>query len=347
MNYRKKKNTFLLCVFIVIFSFNESIQGQNLEFTERTGADNPLENVTTVSSTISSPVDIDNDGDFDLFIGDASGVVRFYKNVGTEEEPNLYEEQIGVSNPLNSVALDAKVLPVFVDIDGDLDLDVFLAGKNKIVYYKNTGSISNPVFQEQLDENNSLSLVTNIGNRGYFTSFVDIDYDDDLDVFIGWIDFDISDSQGILFYKNTGTKFMPAYENQEGSDNPFLTFNKLYPIPTFVDIDGDVDLDVFVEKGNGEYLFYENTTNDPTISTGELLLDPAPMYPNPAQKQVTFTIEEDTQVRLFTMAGIEVYRTILTKEKRTINVQPFESGIYLVLIASEKVKITKKLVVKK
>jgi hypothetical protein len=348
MNNWKKERVSLLWVFVVFFSFYGSLQSQKLQFTERTGNENPLENVTTVSSTISSPVDIDNDGDFDLFIGNTTGTILFYKNIGTEENPNLFEEQIGVSNPLNSVALDAKVLPVFVDIDGDLDLDAFLGGKNKIVYYKNTGSISNPIFQKQLLENNPLSSLNNIGSSDYFTSFVDIDHDADLDVFIGWIDFNLPDSQGILFYENTGSIVAPSFENKTGDENPFQTFDELYPIPTFVDIDGDADLDVFVEKGNGKYLFYENTSDYTTIGIEDVFLDPTAMYPNPAETVVTFNVvDEETKVRVFSIAGLEIYRTVLTKEKRTIDVRSFAPGIYLVLIESGSLKVTKKLVVKK
>tara|TARA_B100000809_G_scaffold266851_1_gene332194 strand:+ start:3777 stop:4823 length:1047 start_codon:yes stop_codon:yes gene_type:complete len=348
MNNWNKKSIFLLVLFMMSLNFYGVLQSQTIQFIERTGDENPLENVTTVSSTISSPVDIDNDGDFDLFIGNSAGAILFYKNIGTEENPNLFEEQIGVSNPLSSVDLSAKVLPVFVDIDGDLDLDVFLGGKNKVVYYKNTGSISNPVFQEQLEENNPLNSVTDLGNRGYFTSFVDIDYDDDLDAFIGWIDFNLSDSQGILFYENKGSTTTPSFHNKTGDENPFQSFNELYPIPTFVDIDGDADLDVFLEKGNGSYLFYENTTETITVGIENVFIDPVAMYPNPAKSEVTFNVlDNETKVRVFSMSGLEIYRTLLTKEKRTIDVHSFDSGIYLILIESGGLKLTKKLVVKK
>ena len=88
----KKKNEkiWLLCVIFLFSIFFGSLQGQSIKFVERTGEENPLANVTTVSSLISSPVDIDNDGDFDFLLGDNTGRIRFYKNTGTEENPNLF-----------------------------------------------------------------------------------------------------------------------------------------------------------------------------------------------------------------------------------------------------------------
>jgi hypothetical protein len=346
MKERKKERVFLLSFFMLFICCYGSLQSQSIQFVERIEGENPLENVTTVSSIISSPVDIDNDGDFDLIIGTDIGKVKFYKNIGTEENPNLFEPQLEDDNPLNSIDLGSKVVPVFVDIDGDNDLDVFLGSNNKISYYKNTGSISVPVFEEQIEHNNPLVSIPNDGNKDFFTAFVDIDSDDDLDVFIGWVDSSV-DSQGILFYKNTGSMASPSFENQTGDNNPFETFDKLYPIPTFVDMDGDRDLDVFIETGNGKYQYYENTT-DLTLDVVEIDLKSAMMYPNPANNKVTINvIDNETTVRVVTMSGMEIYRTVLRKENKTIDVRSFDPGIYLVLIESGSLKVTKKLVVTK
>lgn len=337
------------CNVMLIIGINNCVVAQLIEFTERDGEENPLGNVTTVSSVISSPVDIDNDDDFDLFSGNGNGGVVYYKNIGTEENPNVYEEQLGIANPLGNVSFEGNILPVFIDIDKDTDLDVFLGCKNKIGFYKNIGSISNPIFEEQLNENNPLNSISHVGDKSYFTSFVDIDGDSDLDVFIGWIDLELSENgQGILYYKNTGTSSSPIFENQENENNPFINFNKLYPIPTFVDIDGDLDQDVFIEKGNGNYLFYENTSDIPIIGIDGVEFDNYGMYPNPATTDVTFnSIESTSQIRFYTITGQEVYRTVVTKENKTIHIESLASGIYLVIIDAGLERITKKLVVTK
>jgi hypothetical protein len=76
---------------------------------------------------------------------------------------------------------------------------------------------------------------------------VDIDDDDDIDIFVG-----LSDGT-IKYYENTGTSEVPNFVEQTGSDNPF-DFLSLADgtnmAPEFVDIDADGDYDAFVGKSN-------------------------------------------------------------------------------------------------
>jgi large repetitive protein len=92
------------------------------------------------------------------------------------------------------------------------------------------------------------SAVTNpfqLTNTGLFISqtFVDIDGDGDLDVFVGNYD------GNMLFFRNTGTNLAPAFAPVE--TNPFnFTDVGFVGAPTFVDINGDNKIDAFV--GNRE-----------------------------------------------------------------------------------------------
>jgi len=70
-------------------------------------------------------VDIDADGDQDVFIGEGEGNVKFYQNTGSASNMTL-SERTGASNPLAAVygtyeTLGPYAAPFFVDIDGDGD----------------------------------------------------------------------------------------------------------------------------------------------------------------------------------------------------------------------------------
>ncbi len=51
-----------------------------ITFTEQTGVNNPFNGVTVVFNSSPDFVDIDNDGDFDAFIGELYGTIKYYKN---------------------------------------------------------------------------------------------------------------------------------------------------------------------------------------------------------------------------------------------------------------------------
>ncbi|MBC7829154.1 MAG: T9SS type A sorting domain-containing protein [Chitinophagaceae bacterium] len=164
-----------------------------------------------------------------------------------------FVEQTGAANPLNGVNVGGRARPTFVDIDGDADEDVFIGNYDgNIVYYKNTGSASAPVFTVQPGVLNPLDGV----DIGFIAAptFVDIDGDADMDVFIG------AEDGNIRHYKNTGSASVPVFVAETGAANPLDGVNVGgYCVPTFVDINNDGDMDAFIGETNGLVHYYENT----------------------------------------------------------------------------------------
>jgi Ca2+-binding RTX toxin-like protein len=156
-------------------------------------------------------------------------------------------------NPYGLENIGGNSTPIFVDIDNDGDLDAFV-GENdgNINFFINNGTATSPLF----------SLVTGAGNPfntvdigvNSTPSFVDIDNDGDLDAFIGAKD-------GLFYYyKNTGTVSNPIFTATTGSNNPLNGVDVGNDSsPTFADIDGDGDKDLFSGKSNGDIRFYRNT----------------------------------------------------------------------------------------
>nr|MDZ8063515.1 VCBS domain-containing protein [Nostoc sp. EkiNYC01] len=190
--------------------------------------------------------DIDGDGDLDAFVSEAFGNTLFYRNSGSATNPQFAAPS---TNPfgLNNVGFSAA--PTFADIDGDGDLDVFVGdGQGNTLFYRNTGSATNPQFAAL--STNPFGL-TDVGYSAAPT-FADIDGDGDLDAFVGNFD------GNTLFYRNTGSATNPQFA--ASSTNPFgLTDVGNYAKPTLADIDGDGDLDAFVGERFGNTLFYRNT----------------------------------------------------------------------------------------
>lgn len=197
-------------------------------------------------------VDIDGDGDLDVFVGSGgyynNGEKFFFRNTGTATTPVFAGPVInpfGLSN-FNSYRSN----PVFVDIDSDGDQDAFIGEADGNTYFfRNTGTTQNPIFAAAIGNPFGLKNV-GIGLTASPT-FADIDGDGDLDALIG------NEVGNTLFFRNTGTVHNPAFA--VASINPFgLIDVGDYASPTLVDIDGDGDLDAFLGKGNGGTIFFAN-----------------------------------------------------------------------------------------
>ena len=207
--------------------------------------------------TAASPtfVDIDGDGDLDALSGNGDGDILFFRNTGTVNSPVF---AAAVFNPFGLTDVSYSASPSFVDIDNDGDLDAFVGEfTGSIFFSRNIGTTSNPVFAAATI--NPFGLI----DVGDFVSpvFVDIDNDGDLDAFVGGY-------QGnTLFFRNTGTASNPVFAT--ASTNPFgLTDVGIAASPSFVDIDGDGDLDALIGNSVGNTLFFRNngTVSNPVFA---------------------------------------------------------------------------------
>ena len=336
------------CCFVLLFflAVNWMTQAQDISFAKRTGTDNPLSGIVLNAGLTSKSVDIDADGDMDLFVGNQEGTVRYYKNIGTSEDPNVFEEQLGAENPFDGVDIGSNSTPTFVDFNQDNLMDVFVGGTNGIAYFKNTGTTMAPVFEQRQGEENPLGAITYSGNRVFSTTFTDIDLDGDQDVFVGWIDYDAVDSCGILYYKNTGSGLQTTFVNQSGADNPFETFQELYPTPVFVDVDSDQDLDVFIAKGDGSFSYFENTTDPNELSVEKNALQSFVVYPNPAVNEFLVVLKDKPlTLRMFALTGHEVLNRFLTTENSSVDVRSFPAGIYILIFDDGVNRSTQKVII--
>jgi hypothetical protein len=215
-------------------------------FVQQTGTDNPISVITSNTGThdiYNALVDIDHDGDLDIFVGhndfysystySNDGVnTTFFKNTGTASAP-AFVEQPATANPL-AIGIgysNSTVSLSFVDIDGDGDYDALVANDNgsSLSYYKNTGTNSAAVFALQTGTNSPISQFNE--SISYLNSrFTDLDGDGDQDLIIGGKD-------GVYYYKNTGTPTAAVFDFTPGLN--LGNNNK----PAFVDIDGDGDKD--------------------------------------------------------------------------------------------------------
>ena len=220
-------------------------------------SENPI-----VSAGLNMPTfaDIDQDGDNDLFVTVLSGAYGYqlinnfyyYEN---NSNNNISEFEFVTSNFLQTFDKLSDVNPEFFDYDSDNDMDLIIGTDfdpsnfpwvGKLLLFENIGYDENsePIWSLVDDE----FLGDEMGNN-LSPSSVDIDYDGDLDLFIG-------NFNGTLqFFENIGSAYNPQYEFIEYVSNIDLSG---YSTPEFIDIDNDNDYDLIIGNMNGTIYLYLN-----------------------------------------------------------------------------------------
>ncbi|MBE9238217.1 VCBS repeat-containing protein [Anabaena aphanizomenioides LEGE 00250] len=220
---------------------------------QQTDTANPFNGIDVGYYSAPTFADLDGDKDLDAVVGAKNGTLLYYRNTGTATNP-FYVELTDTANPFDGIDVGFSSVPTFADLDGDKDLDAVVgASDGTLSYLLNTGTATNPVYEQQTDTANPFNGI-NVGSSSAPT-FADLDGDGDLDAVVGAMD-------GTLSYLlNTDTTPKPiSFSTTPSTPNPFNGINVgSFSAPTFADLDGDGDLDAVVGAKDGTLRYYRNT----------------------------------------------------------------------------------------
>jgi len=209
--------------------------------------------------------DIDNDGDYDLIVCKHGGNIGYYENQGTPEEANF----VLVTDDLfpDRDTTDWMETPELADIDGDGDLDLFLAGGLAHLYFFENLSVGSvPQFIQRYDTT-FFYIVNSYMGSAWLGNSVDIDSDGDDDIAPGTV---------LLLNESIGNEIrLIRYDNMIPS------------VPGgFADMDADGDYDYLAPSGYSTIIYYENIGDSswPDWDYGHSL------FPSDGRIQYLFTV---------------------------------------------------------
>lgn len=214
--------------------------------------DNFILSIDAGSYSYPTFTDIDNDGDLDLFIGCDRSII-FYRNTGSTNFPAY--TLVTDSLPLNVSNFNFSVTAGDLNGDGKKDLVIGYFSLARLRYFRNDGTLSNPIFNYVPSQLDTMNLT-----QSSAPCLGDLDGDGDLDLLAG------NSSGRIFYYRNNGNS--NVFNFQLISTN-FAGINVGNDAtPSLGDLDGDGDLDLLIGNRLGKIFYYRNdgTVNSPNFT---------------------------------------------------------------------------------
>src|SRR3989344_2624950 len=179
------------------------------------------------SSVAPAFADLDNDGDYDLLIGNTDGISYGYENTGTAASSTWTAKSAWDTPDIGS-----SVAPAFADLDNDGDYDLLIGSSLGTSYgYENTGTVTSPTWTAKSDWN-----APNFASSTR-PAFADLDNDGDYDLLIG-------ETNGTSYgYENTGLDTFISFGKFGsvgiGTTTPATFFTVASSSSNFFNITGD------------------------------------------------------------------------------------------------------------
>ncbi len=217
--------------------------------------DSIFSNVNNLIGTDAKPalVDIDGDGDLDLFAGigeslfggPTAGITIGFRNDGTPSSPIFRQD-----NSLTTGLPDAgyNCYPTFADMDNDGDFDLLIGRDlSSLLYFRNTGSSTTPTWTSA----NSVFAIVETSTYWKNPCLSDLDNDGDFDLLYGTAD------GNLFYYQNVGTTSSPSFLLKTDYFR-VIKNNGNGATVSIADIDNDGDKDFISGSWTGKINYFKN-----------------------------------------------------------------------------------------
>ena len=286
--------------------------------------------------------DIDNDGDEDLFIGRDNGTLAFLKNTSAGSSVSFASPVSNVTDKDgNVINVGQHANPQLFDLNKDGLLDLIIGRKTgELVYYQNTGSLTNPSFQLTNDILGKIDLAVNASD-GYAAPHF-FRRNDTTYLYLG-----AADGQ-LHYYKGIDGNLSATDSFELVSDNYLNIDAGAYSSFWVEDLDGDGNLNMFVGQDLGGLYHFEVNP----LSTASLIhFSPVPswiVFPNPSSDIITIEwdpIESVKTIALLNSTGQEIIKEISPSGTNfKLQLCDLSKGVYFIQLETESSRSSRRIV---